>query len=294
MTTAIAEYSKTEAALATLSTNYKGVIYDVTTAEGMKAASAGRAELRTYRTSLEKVRQALKVDVLERGRAIDGEAKRITAELESLENPIDEQIKKEEKRREDIRLAAQREVEAKIMEEQRLAKEAEERRIAVERAEIAAQQEALAQAQREQREREVAAQREIEERERAARLRIEDEQREARRLQQVEEDRIRAERKAEQDKIDEAHRVEAERLRAEREAQEATRREVEARERKVREAEEQRLRAERDAAEMAEREARRKENDLIEADAMLASFVTRFGKIEKYAGVVKAIKAVKP
>jgi len=107
MTTQIQEYSNTDGALATLAQAYKGIRYDVTTSEGMALAKAARAELRDYRVNLEKKRVQIKAPALERSRLIDAEAKRITAELVALEDPIDAQIKGEEGRKE-------REREAKI------------------------------------------------------------------------------------------------------------------------------------------------------------------------------------
>ena len=101
----IKEYSNTKAALEILCGKYKGVVYSVETTKGMANAKAARAEVRGYRVDLEKMRKELKTDVLERGRMIDGEAKRITIELEALENPIDEQIKTEENRKEAERRA---------------------------------------------------------------------------------------------------------------------------------------------------------------------------------------------
>lgn len=98
--TAIVEYSQTEAALATLSEKYKGVLWDVTVPAEMKRAREARAELRTYRTSLERIRVEIKAPALERTRLIDAEARRITGALEALEKPIDEQIKLEEQRKE--------------------------------------------------------------------------------------------------------------------------------------------------------------------------------------------------
>lgn len=95
MTTAIAEYSATDAALADLRTKYEAVVFDVTNGKGMAEAKKARAEIRDYRVSLEKCRVEIKAPALERCRQIDSEAKRITAELESLENPIDRQIKDE-------------------------------------------------------------------------------------------------------------------------------------------------------------------------------------------------------
>jgi hypothetical protein len=103
--TSIAEYSETAAALAMLRENYAGVIYDVTQSKEMKAAKEARAELRGLRTSLEKKRVEIKAPALERCRLIDSEAKRITAELVALEEPIDVQIKAEEARAEAEKLA---------------------------------------------------------------------------------------------------------------------------------------------------------------------------------------------
>lgn len=100
MTTSIAEYSATDAALAELRTKYATVVFDVTNGKGMEQAKKARAELREHRVSLEKERVRIKAPALERCRQIDSEAKRITAELEALEEPIDAQIKKEEQRKE--------------------------------------------------------------------------------------------------------------------------------------------------------------------------------------------------
>ena len=52
MTTSIVEYSPTEAALAELATRYKGVVYEVSKPEGMKAARAARAEIKALRVAL--------------------------------------------------------------------------------------------------------------------------------------------------------------------------------------------------------------------------------------------------
>lgn len=95
----IAEYRQTDAALAELRTRYTDVVYDVTTGKGMEQAKKARAELREYRVTLEKTRVEIKAPALQRCREIDTEAKRITAELEALEDPIDQQIKAEEERK---------------------------------------------------------------------------------------------------------------------------------------------------------------------------------------------------
>lgn len=103
--TPIAEYTETAAALADLRQRHAGVVYDVTVPKQMKLAKEACAELRGLRTGLEKKRVEIKAPALERCRLIDAEAKRITAELVALEEPIDVQIKAEEARAETERLA---------------------------------------------------------------------------------------------------------------------------------------------------------------------------------------------
>lgn len=105
MATAIQEYSPTAAALAELKGRMGKVVYEVTTTAGMDSAKKDRRELVTLRTSLESKRKEIKAPALERCRMIDEEAKRITAEILSLEEPIDKQIKAEEARKEHERQA---------------------------------------------------------------------------------------------------------------------------------------------------------------------------------------------
>lgn len=99
----IAEYRPTEAALADLRQRYATAVFDVRKPSGMVEAKAARAELRKLRVALEAERKTIKAPALERCRQIDDEAKRITAELVSLEDPIDDQIKAEESRKEEER-----------------------------------------------------------------------------------------------------------------------------------------------------------------------------------------------
>lgn len=103
--TQIAEYSPTAARLAELRERLSDVAYDVSTGKGMEIAKRDRAEVRDLRVALERKRVELKAPALERSRMIDAEAKRITAELEELERPIDEQIKAEESRKEEVKQA---------------------------------------------------------------------------------------------------------------------------------------------------------------------------------------------
>ena len=107
MSTTIQEYSRTEAALAELRERYAKTTYDVTVASGMKAAKEARAVLRTWRTDLEKDRKRIKADALAHCQRVDAEARRITAEILVLEDPIDELIKTEERRKEEERRAAE-------------------------------------------------------------------------------------------------------------------------------------------------------------------------------------------
>ncbi len=97
--TEIAEYSKTALALADLQARYSAVVWDVSTTKGMAETKAARAEVRGYRVDLEAMRKEIKAPALERCRLIDDEAKRITAELVKLEQPIDAVIKAEEERK---------------------------------------------------------------------------------------------------------------------------------------------------------------------------------------------------
>lgn len=92
----IQEYSTTEAGLQELRQRMQGVVYDVATTAGMKQAKEDRRECVSLRTSLEAMRKEIKAPALERCKAIDSEAKRITEEILKLETPIDETIKAEE------------------------------------------------------------------------------------------------------------------------------------------------------------------------------------------------------
>lgn len=67
----IAEYSQTEAALATLAGRYQGVIYDVAQKAGMTDALKARREIREIRTALEKTRVEIKGPALKRCQQID-------------------------------------------------------------------------------------------------------------------------------------------------------------------------------------------------------------------------------
>lgn len=98
--TEIAEYSQTAASLSDLRHRFLGVAFNVSTTKGMDEAKKARQEVKGYRTALENKRKEIKAPALERCRLIDDEAKTITAALLEIEEPIDQQIKAEEARKE--------------------------------------------------------------------------------------------------------------------------------------------------------------------------------------------------
>lgn len=102
---AIVKFTRTEAALADLRTRFKDATFDLTTTKGDTAARQARRELVSLRTGLDKRRKELALPAVEFKRRIDSEAQRITAEITTLEEPIDLQIKQDEQRREDERIA---------------------------------------------------------------------------------------------------------------------------------------------------------------------------------------------
>lgn len=111
----IVEYQETAAAIAILREKHSGP-FDVGTKDGMALAKDARAEVRGYRTAVERMRVELKAPLLEKGKAIDAEAKRITAELIEIEEPINRAIKAEEDRKEHERQEKARAEAARVAE----------------------------------------------------------------------------------------------------------------------------------------------------------------------------------
>lgn len=101
----VTEFNTTELALADFRAQYQDLVFNVATPAGLEEAKKARRFLVTARTSLDKRRKELKADIIVRGKLIDGEAGRITAQIEDLEGPIDAQIKKREAEQEEIRQA---------------------------------------------------------------------------------------------------------------------------------------------------------------------------------------------
>lgn len=90
--TPIAEYAKTALAVADLRSRYKGLVFELDSAAKIREAKKNVAEVRCYRTALEDERKRIKQPALDRCRLIDDEAKRLTAELRELEDPMKAQI----------------------------------------------------------------------------------------------------------------------------------------------------------------------------------------------------------
>ena len=268
MTTSIKEYSPTEAALADLAGRYKGVLFEVQTPAGLSTAKKARAELRNYRVSLEKLRVEIKAPSLKRVQEVDSEARRITAALVALEDPIDAQIKKEEERKELERTAAARAEADRLAAEEAAKKAIEEAKLAAERADIARRQAALDAAENARLETEAAARRKIEEEERAARQRIEDQERAAR-VAREEADRVAAVARASEEAL----------LRVARDKVEAERAEVARQERLAQQAKDEVARVK--ALELAEAQ---------DARSMLETFVKRFGHRQEFAPLVAWIQ----
>lgn len=104
----VAEYKPVDAGLATLRQKLHGVVFDVSTTAGDKAARAARAECVTLRTTVEKIRKEIKAPLLAKAKLLDDEAKRITAEVAAIEAPIDAQIKAEEERKAAVKAEKER------------------------------------------------------------------------------------------------------------------------------------------------------------------------------------------
>lgn len=104
----IKAYSPIVDAIEKLATTHGKTIFDVTTTAGMEAAKKARAEIREPRYRIEHIRKALKAPALAYSKRIDDEAKAYTARLLELEQPIDEQIKAEELRKQREKEEAER------------------------------------------------------------------------------------------------------------------------------------------------------------------------------------------
>ena len=280
MSKEIISYNPTKAAIADLTARYKGLVFDVTTSNGMAEAKAAYKEINAHRIALENARKKEKAESLEYGRFVDSEAKRIDEQLEALRLPIKEQIETETKREEREEAAKVEAERLRILAEQEAAKKAEEARMAAERAEIKRKQDELAKAAAEQARivREAALKIELDQPE--ARMKIEEEQRQERLARQAREEVERVKRLEEEN-----------RLKAEREKIDADRRAVEEAKRKEQAEAEAKAKAIRDAEEAKQREERRKAAEKEDARGMARLFRERYKHLPECEDVIKAIDA---
>jgi hypothetical protein len=102
ITTALKEYNITDAAIAKLEKDYLSLkVINHSDDEGYKLVHTAKMEIVHLRTDVEKKRVSLKSDALAFGRAVDAEAKRITALLAPIESHLitQEKIVDDEKAR---------------------------------------------------------------------------------------------------------------------------------------------------------------------------------------------------
>lgn len=90
---AVTEYSETTARIAELKETYGSEVPDASTKDGYQRAKQIASECTSLRTALEKRRKEFKAPVLAFGKMIDSEAKRIAAEIVSIEEPFKEAYK---------------------------------------------------------------------------------------------------------------------------------------------------------------------------------------------------------
>lgn len=95
----VVEYSQTEAALAELRSRFAEVP-DCSNKENYEFVKAGIRELVKYRTTLEKKRKEIKQPMVEAGRIVDAEAKRITGAIKEIEQPLVEAKKAQDELKE--------------------------------------------------------------------------------------------------------------------------------------------------------------------------------------------------
>lgn len=95
----LVEFDAVEAGLAALRDKYAGVQFDVTSTEGNKAAREARSTCVSIRTSADKAYQDWNKPMLEKQRAMRNRLAEIKDAVKEVEEPIDAQIKTEEKRK---------------------------------------------------------------------------------------------------------------------------------------------------------------------------------------------------
>jgi hypothetical protein len=96
----VAEYQPLVVELAELKHQLAGVAYDLTDKRQEAAARADRRRCVTLRSQIQELHSQLKRPIIDRGRALDADLKRVTAAILEVETPIDQQILAHEAERE--------------------------------------------------------------------------------------------------------------------------------------------------------------------------------------------------
>lgn len=128
------KYAVTDAVIAEMRSQYIGLtVKSVDDAEGFKAAHSARMVVKGKRVEVEKKRIELKADALAYGRAVDSEARRITALLTPIEEHLEAQERVVTDELERRRRATEEAERAKQEAETKAIRDAEEGRIRAER-----------------------------------------------------------------------------------------------------------------------------------------------------------------
>lgn len=96
--TAIGAMEAIRGRLATLTTKYQGIVFQVRTPEGMKQAKSALVECRAPRIEIERERMDAKRWLLGIGKKLDAQAAEITTAFDAIELPIKRQVDIEEQR----------------------------------------------------------------------------------------------------------------------------------------------------------------------------------------------------
>lgn len=184
-----------------------------------KLAREARADLRGRRVAVEARRVELKKEALEYGRKVDSAAKELATAISAIEDPIDEAIKVIEKEEAHAKFLVEN---AERLERERVEREAREAAEAATRAELAAQEAAIAETARLQG---IEQDRLNQESAKLEVARKKEEQRQAAERKKLDEDR----RKFEAEKAEAERKIKEEKERTEREAQESALRDLQER-----------------------------------------------------------------
>jgi colicin import membrane protein len=101
----ITEINALEVVIAELESRYEGVVFDVTTTEGMEAARKARQTIREPRYTLQRMRKEAKAPLNQLKKGIDEQAEGYISRISAIEDPVHLQIETEEARKEAERQA---------------------------------------------------------------------------------------------------------------------------------------------------------------------------------------------